>query len=76
MGREGTTVYEIRVMFHCIRTKIPDPPIHFSGTTNVFDSKNEFTNHQLETSVLDPIMSSDPLSVVRESQPATAFVSF
>ncbi len=45
-------------------------------TTNVFGSKKEFTNHQFETSVLDPLMSSGSLSVDRESQPATAFVSF
>ena len=44
------------------RTKIPDPPIHFSGTTNFFDPKNEFTNHQFENSVLDPPLYSGPLS--------------
>jgi hypothetical protein len=36
------------------RTKIPDPPIHFSGPTNFFGPKIDFTNHQFETSVLDP----------------------
>jgi hypothetical protein len=45
-----------------LRTKIPDPPIHFSGPTNFFGPKIDFTNHQFETSVLDPPMSSDPLS--------------
>jgi hypothetical protein len=40
------------------RTKIPDPPIHFSGPTNFFCPKIDFTNHQFETSVLDPPMSS------------------
>ena len=44
------------------RTKIPDPPIHFSGPTNFFGPKIDFTNHQFETSVLDPPMSSGPLS--------------
>jgi hypothetical protein len=44
------------------RTKIPDPPIHFSGSTNFWESKNEFTNHQFETSVLEPPMSFIPLS--------------
>ncbi len=34
------------------RTKIPDPPIHFSGPTNFFGPKIDFTNHQFETSVL------------------------
>ena len=43
-------------------TKIPDPPIHFSGPTNFFGPKIDFTNHQFETSVLDPPMSSGPLS--------------
>jgi hypothetical protein len=28
------------------RTKIPDPPIHFSGPTNFFGPKIDFTNHQ------------------------------
>jgi hypothetical protein len=28
------------------RTKIPDPPIHFSGPTNFFGRKIDFTNHQ------------------------------
>ncbi len=48
----------------CLRqwTKIPDPPIHFSGPTIFFGPKIDFTNHQFETSVLDPPMSSDPLS--------------
>ena len=36
-----------------VRTKIPDPPIHFSGPTNFFGPKIDFTNHQFETSVLD-----------------------
>jgi hypothetical protein len=44
------------------RTKIPESPIHFSGVTNFFGPKNEFTSHQFETSVLDPPMSSRPLS--------------
>jgi hypothetical protein len=44
------------------RTKIPDPPIHFSGATNFFGPKNEFTSHQFETSVLEPPMSFSPLS--------------
>jgi hypothetical protein len=44
------------------RTKIPDPPIHFSGPTNFFGPKIDFTNHQFETNVLDPPMSSNPLS--------------
>jgi len=39
-------------------TKIPDPPIHFSGPTNFFGPKIDFTNHQFETSVFDPPMSS------------------
>ena len=47
---------------HNKRTKIPDPPIHFSGPTNFFGPKIDFTNHQFETSVLDPPMSSGPLS--------------
>ncbi len=29
-----------------VRTKIPDPPIHFSGPTNFFGPKIDFTNHQ------------------------------
>jgi len=29
-----------------IRTKIPDPPIHFSGPTIFFGPKIDFTNHQ------------------------------
>jgi len=44
------------------RTKIPEPPIHFSGATNFFEPKNEFTSHQFETSVLEPPMTSGPLS--------------
>ena len=44
------------------RTKIPDPPIHFSGVTNFFGPKNEFTIHQFETSVLESPMSFCPLS--------------
>jgi hypothetical protein len=28
------------------RTKIPDPPIHFSGPTNFLGPKIDFTNHQ------------------------------
>jgi hypothetical protein len=44
------------------RTKIPEPPIQFSGATNFFGPKNEFTSHQFETSVLDPPMSFSPLS--------------
>jgi hypothetical protein len=44
------------------RTKIPEPPIHFSGATNFFGPKNEFTSHQFETSVLEPPMSFSPLS--------------
>jgi hypothetical protein len=39
------------------RTKIPEPPIHFSGVTNFFGPKNEFTIHQFETSVLETPMS-------------------
>ena len=46
------------------RTKIPDPPIHFSGPPIFFGPKNEFTRHQFETRVLDPPMSSDPLSTL------------
>ena len=42
--------------FDDVRTKIPDPPIHFSGPTNFFGPKIDFTNHQFETSVLDPPM--------------------
>ncbi len=38
-------------------------PIHFSGSTNFFGHKNEFTNHQFETGVLEsPSMSFIPLS--------------
>ncbi len=38
-------------------------PIHFSGATNFFGHKNEFTNHQFETGVLEsPSMSFIPLS--------------
>ena len=44
--------------FDDVRTKIPDPPIHFSGPTNFFGPKIDFTNHQFETSFLDPPMSS------------------
>ena len=44
------------------RTKIPEPPIQFSGATNFFGPKNEFTSHQFETSVLEPPMSFSPLS--------------
>jgi hypothetical protein len=44
------------------RTKIPEPPIHFSGVTNFFGPKNEFTIHQFETSVLETPMSFNPLS--------------
>ncbi len=29
-----------------LRTKIPDPPIHFSGPTKFFGPKIDFTNHQ------------------------------
>jgi hypothetical protein len=36
--------------------------MHFSGPTNFFDPKIDFTNHQFETSVLDLPMSSGPLS--------------
>jgi hypothetical protein len=49
-------------MSHVPRTKIPKPPIHFSGATNFFGPKNEFTSHQFETSVLEPPMSFSPLS--------------
>jgi hypothetical protein len=42
--------------------ELSDPPIHFSGPTNFFGAQIDFTNHQFETSVLDPPMSSDPLS--------------
>ena len=44
---------EVLVLF---RTKIPDPPIHFSGPTNFFRPNIDFTNHQFETSVPDPPM--------------------
>jgi hypothetical protein len=44
------------------RSKIPESPIHFSGATNFFGPKNEFTSHQFETSVLEPPMSFSPLS--------------
>jgi hypothetical protein len=37
-------------------------PSHFSGPTNFFGPKIDFTNHQFENSVLDPPMSSGPLS--------------
>ena len=40
-----------------LRTKIPEPPIQFSGATNFLGPKNEFTSHQFETSVLEPPMS-------------------
>jgi hypothetical protein len=45
-----------------LRTKIPEPPIQFSGATNFLGPKNEFTSHQFETSVLEPPMSFSPLS--------------
>ncbi len=40
-----------------MRTKIPESPIHFSGDTNFFGPKNEFTSHQFETGVLESPMS-------------------
>ena len=60
--RGGFTVFEYRYVLVRYRTKIPDPPIYFSGSTNFFGPKNKITNHQFETSVLDPSMSSGPLS--------------
>jgi hypothetical protein len=45
-----------------LRTKIPEPPIHFSGSINFFGPKNELTSHQFETSVLETPMSFGPLS--------------
>ena len=39
------------------RTKIPESPIHFSGATNFFGPKNEFTSHSIsvmqETRLID-----------------------
>jgi len=43
-------------------TKIPETPIHFSGSTIFFGPKNEFTSHQFETSDLEPSMSFSTLS--------------
>ncbi len=44
-------------------TKIPETPIHFSGTTNFCGLKNEFTSHHFEIGVLEsPMCEFDTLS--------------